>query len=106
MNTPPSPLPNTLGKASLVLGILGSFFVFTVGLCAGVGHAQGWLKHVGALFFVLGGSAAFLGALAVVLGFFGLWGRNRSRVTAIVGLLLGAFAVWLFLVVVQAAQRP
>ncbi len=104
MNQPAQ--PNTLGKASMVLAILGSFFVFTVGLCAGVGKEQGWLKNVAAIFFILGGSAAFLGFLAVILGFFGLWGRNRSRVTAIVGLLLGLFTIALFGWIVQAAQQP
>ena len=98
--------PNTLGKASLVLAILGSFFVFLIGLCAGVGKAQGWLQAVGAILFVLAASAAFLGFLAAVLGFFGLWGRNRSRVTAIVGFLLGLFTLFLFAAILQALQQP
>ena len=103
MNQPPQ--SNTLGKASLVLGIVGSFFVFLIGLCAGVGKQQGWLQHVGAIFFVLGASSAFLGLLAAVLGFLGLFGRNRSRVVAIAGLILGAFAVLLFLAIIQAVQQ-
>ncbi len=105
MTTSTPSQPNTLGKASLVLACLGSFFVFAIGLCAGVGKQQGWLQNVAALFFILGGSAAFLGFLAAVLGFFGLWGRNRSRVTAIVGLLLGIFTLLLFGAIVQMAQQ-
>jgi hypothetical protein len=100
------PQPNTLGKASLVLAVLGSFFVFTVGLCAGVAKAQGWLQGVSPLFFILGASSAFLGFLAAVLGFFGLWGRNRSRVTALVGLILGLFTLILFAAIMKAAQQP
>lgn len=96
--------PNSLGKASLVLGILASFVVFSVGLCAGVGRQQGWLPAVGTLLFLLGGSFAFLGLLSVLLGFGGLFGRNRSRATAVLGLLLGLMAVAMFLGILGASQ--
>ncbi len=96
---------NTLGKASLILGILGCFFVFLIGLCAGVGKAQGWLAAVAPIFFVLAASSAFLGFLAVVLGFLGLFGRHQSRGVAIAGLLLGTFAMFLFIAILNAAQQ-
>lgn len=95
---------NTLGKASLVLGILGSFFVFSVGLCAGVGKQQGWLQHVGVILFVIGGSFAFLGLLGGLLGLLGLFGRSRPKATAIAGLLLGVLTVVLFLAILNAAR--
>lgn len=101
----PPPASNTLGKAGLVLGVIASFFVVNVGLCAGVGKEQGWLPHVGPLLFVVGGSFAFLGLLAALFGLTGLFGRRRSKATAAVGLLLGLFTVGLFLAIVQAAGR-
>lgn len=96
--------PNTLGKSSLVLGIIGSFFVVMVGLCAGVGKQNGWLEHFGAILFVLGGSFAFLGLLGVVLGVLGLLGRNRSRAAAIAGVLLGAFTLILFIAILNGVR--
>lgn len=98
------PLPNTLGKASLTLGIVSSIAVFSVGLCAGVGQQQGWLKAVGVVLFLVGGTFAFAGLLSAVMGFAGLFGRNRSRATAIVGMLLGLIAVMLFAAIVNAVN--
>lgn len=100
----PPPASNTLGKASLVLGILGSVFVVCIGLCAGAGQQQGWLQVVATPLAIVGGTAAFMGLLAALLGFLGLFGRHRSRATAIAGLLLGLFAVLLFAAIVQNAQ--
>lgn len=96
--------PNTLGKASLILGVIGSAFVFSVCLCAGVGQQQGWLRHVAPLLFIVGGSFAFLGALGVLLGFAGLFGRNRSRAVAIVGFILGVITVAMFLAANNAVK--
>ena len=87
-----------------MLGIVGASFVFSIGLCAGVGQQQGWLKLVGSLLFILGGTFAFFGLLSVVLGFCGLFGRNRSRATAIVGLTLGVIALSLFAAIVNAVN--
>ncbi len=101
MNSPAS--PNTLGKTSLLLGIVGSFFVALVGLCAGVGQQQGWLKAVGPLLAIFGGSFAFLGLIAMLLGFLGIF--HRARGTAIAGLLLGLLTVLLFAAVASQASR-
>lgn len=101
MNSPPT--PNTLGKTSLILGILGSFFVVLIGLCAGVGQQQGWLKAVGPLLAIFGGAFAFLGLVAVLLGVLGLF--HRARGTAIAGLLLGLVAVFLFAAIVSQANK-
>ena len=102
----PPLVPNTLGKASLILGILASTLTFSIGLCAGVGQQQGWLKHAEPLFFVLGGTFAFLGLVSALLGFGGLFGRNRSRASAIFGLILGLIALFLFAAIVNAVQNP
>jgi hypothetical protein len=101
MNTPAN--PNTLGKASMVLGIVGSFFVVLIGLCAGVGQQQGWLKTVAPLLAIFGGAFAFLGLLSVLLGILGIF--HRSRGTAIAGLLLGLVTVFLFAAIVSQANR-
>ena len=100
----PPPRSNTLGKASLVLGILASIFVFCVGLCAGAGQQQGWLPAVGTLLVILGGTSAFMGFVGMVLGVLGLFGRNLSRATAIAGVLLGMFAVALFIAILNGAK--
>ncbi|HEX5103213.1 MAG TPA: hypothetical protein VFV87_05350 [Pirellulaceae bacterium] len=105
MSNAPPLVPNTLGKASLVLGILASTLVVSVGLCAGVGQQQGWLKQAGPLLFIVGGTFAFLGIVSALLGIGGLFGRHRSRATSIFGLILGLIAVAIFLAVVSAANR-
>jgi hypothetical protein len=81
--------PNTLGKASLALSIASLVLVFGIGLCALVGTAQGWAAALATPLFVCGASSAFLGFVGAILGFAGLFGANRSRATAIVGLALG-----------------
>jgi hypothetical protein len=93
--------PNTLGNASLGLGIAAATLVFAIGLCALVGAQQGWLQAAGTPIFVCGATSVFLGVIARFLGLAGLLGRNRSRATAIVGITLGAFALCLFLFAVS-----
>lgn len=101
MNSPPT--PNTLGKTSLVLGIVGSFFVVLIGLCAGVGQQQGWLQAVAPALAIFGGAFAFLGLVSILLGFLGLF--HRARGPAIAGLLLGVIAVVLFAAIVNQANK-
>jgi hypothetical protein len=88
--------PNTLGNASLGLGIASAALVFGIGLCALTGVAQEWIQMVGTPLFVCGGSSAFLGFLGVILGLAGLFGKDRSRATAIVGLVLGFIGICMF----------
>ena len=95
---------NTLGQASLVLGILSVALVFGIGLCALVGVGQGWIQAVGTVHFVCGASSAFLGVLGAVLGFVGLFGRRRPRAAAVVGLIMGLGGLCLFLAVVGAIR--
>ncbi len=102
--SPPPLQPNTLGKASLILGIVASTFLVCTGLCAGVGDQQGWLQHVGPVLLVLAGTFAFMGLLSVLLGVGGLFGRNRPKSTAFIGLLLGVITVALFAALVNAAR--
>ena len=60
--------PNTLGNASLGLGIASAALVFGIGICAITGAAQDWLKIAGTPLLVCGASSAFLGFLAFILG--------------------------------------
>jgi hypothetical protein len=97
--------PNTLGNASLGLGIASAALVFGIGLCALAGVSQKWIQIAGTPLFVCGGSSAFLGFLGAVLGLAGLFGKNRSRATAIVGLVLGMIGICLFFVVVSIVNK-
>ena len=99
---PPANQPNTLGKASLALGIVALALVFGIGLCALVGAQQGWIQIAGTPLFVCGASSAFLGLVGLGLGIAGLFGSNRPRSTAIVGLILGLGSVCLFLAALSA----
>jgi hypothetical protein len=97
--------PNTLGNASLGLGIASAALVFGIGLCALTGVGQGWIRLAGTPLFVCGGASAFLGFLAAMLGIAGLAGKGRSRGTAIVGLILGLMGTCLFFVFLNAIGR-
>lgn len=106
MSETPSPhQPNTLGNASLVLSILSLALVFGVGLCALTGVAQQWVQLVGTPLFICGGSSAFLGFLGAILGATGLFGKNRSKAAAIVGLILGLGGICLFAAILILAGR-
>lgn len=106
MTVPPSPQqPNTLGNASLALGIASTALVFGIGLCALTGIAQNWIQLVGTPLFVCGGSSAFLGLLGALLGAAGLFGKDRSRATAIVGLILGLLGMCLFFFLLTAVGK-
>jgi len=88
--------PNPLGNASLVLGIASAALVFGIGLCAWTGITQKWIRLAGTPLFVCGGSSAFLGFLGVVLGVAGLFNGEKSKATAIVGLILGFVGACMF----------
>ncbi len=94
--------PNLLGNASLALGIASAALVFGIGLCAWTGVAQNWIRLAGTPLFVCGGSSAFLGFLGVVLGVGGLFGKDQSKATAIVGLILGLIGACMFFVFLAA----
>lgn len=105
MSDSPSPQqPNTIGNASLWLGIASASLVFGIGLCALTGLNQKWIQLAGTPLFVCGASSAFLGLLSVILGIAGLFGKNRSRTTAIVGLILGFMGLCLFFLVLSAIR--
>jgi hypothetical protein len=97
--------PNTLGNASLGLGIASAALVFGIGLCALTGVTQKWIQMVGTPLFVCGGASAFLGFLGTLLGLAGLFGNNRSRATAIVGLVLGLGGICLFFVILALTGK-
>jgi hypothetical protein len=95
-NLPEPQQPNTLGNASLALGIASLALVFGIGLCALVGAQQGWIQIAGTVLFVCGASSAFIGLIAAIIGGAGLFGKNRSRATALIGLGLGLGGLCLF----------
>ena len=64
--------------------------------CALTGVAQNWIRLAGTLLFVCGGSSAFLGFLGFALGVAGLFGKDKPRATAIVGLILGLIGACMF----------
>jgi thiamine transporter ThiT len=98
MSVSPTPeKPNPVGNASMVLGIASSALVFGIALCAWTGLGQGWIRLAGTPLFVCGGASAFLGFLAAILGAAGLFGKDRSRTSAIVGLILGLLGACMFL---------
>ena len=97
-NEPAPQQSNTLGNASLALGIASAALVFGIGLCAVTGAAQNWIRFAGTPLFVCGGSSAFLGILAVILGVAGLFGKIPAKATAIAGVVLGLCGGCLFLV--------
>ena len=90
------PQGNALGDASLALGIASAALVFGIGMCALTAARQGWLGIGATPLYVCGASSAFLGLLAITLGTAGLFGGNRSRATAIVGIVLGLTGMCLF----------
>ncbi len=96
---------NTLGNASLGLGIASASLVFGIGLCALVGARQGWLPAGGTVLFVCGASSAFLGLIGALTGVGGLFGSQRSKAAAVVGLLLSLLGMCLFFGVLGAIQR-
>jgi hypothetical protein len=102
MSTPPQ--PNPLGAASLGLGIASAALVFGLGLCALAGAQQGWLGPAATPLFVCGASSAFLGVLGAMVGLGGLFGANRPKAAAVVGIVLGLLGVCLFLGVLSALQ--
>ncbi len=96
---------NTLGNASLGLGISSAALVFGIGMCAISGVGQKWIQLAGTPLLVCGASSAFLGVLAILLGFAGLLGKNRSRATAISGLALGLLGACLFFIFLNLMGR-
>ena len=94
-----SPQSNTLGNASLALGIASAALVFGIGMCALA--APQALQLTGIPLFVCGASSAFLGLLGSALGVAGLFG-NRPKGTAVVGLILGLVGVCLFFAILAS----
>ena len=99
------PQGNALGDASLALGIASAALVFGIGMCALTAARQGWLGIGATPLYVCGASSAFLGLLATAVGAAGLFGRNRSRATAIVGIVLGLIGMCLFVAAASQVGR-
>ena len=97
--------PNTLGNVSLGLGIASSALVFALGLCALLGARQGWIQVAATPLLLCGASSAFLGLIGAVTGVGGLFGSNRSKATAVVGLILSGIGLCLFVLALAALQR-
>ena len=104
-DSPAPQQPNNVGNASMWLGVVSAALVFGIGLCALSGLNQRWIFLAGTPLFVCGASSAFLGLLAIILGFTGLFGKGRSRATAIAGLILGFVGACLFFIVLGIIRR-
>lgn len=102
MEEPDNAGGNTLGNLSLALGVVSTSLVFGIGLCAVVGAQQGWIRLAGTPLYICGASSAFLGLLAFGLGLAGVFGRRRSRATAIAGFMLGLAGMCLFVLLLNA----
>jgi len=87
---------NPLGDASLRLGISSATLTFTIDLIAFVSANAKFFKIASKVFFIADGLGAFIGFLAIVIGFAGLFGRNMPRASAVVGMFLGAVGIALF----------
>ena len=96
---------NPLGNASLALGIASAALVFGIGLCAWTGLTQNWIRLAGTPLYVCGGSSAFLGFLGFVLGIAGLFGKDKSKATAIVGMILGLIGACMFFAFLSAIGK-
>lgn len=96
---PTPPQPNTLGNASLALGIASTALVFGIGLCALIGAQQDWIRAAATPLLVCGTSSAFLGLIGALVGVGGLFGANRPRATAVMGLILSIIGMCLFVLV-------
>lgn len=94
--------PNPLGNVSLALGVTSAALVFGIGLCAWTGVGQNWIRLAGTPLFVCGGSSAFLGFLGAILGIAGLFGKDKSKATAIVGSVLGLIGACMFFAFLSA----
>lgn len=99
MSPTPSQNPNTLGNASLALGIASAALVFGIGLCALIGAQQEWIRVAATPLLVCGTSSAFLGLIGAVVGVGGLFGANRPRATTVMGLILSIIGMCLFILV-------
>ncbi len=95
---------NPLGDASLRLGITASALTFTVNLIAFVSSNAKFFKVLGKIFFIVNGLGAFIGFLAIVLGFAGLFGKNLPRSTSVVGMFLGALGIALLVVFIRVIR--
>jgi len=104
-DSPGQQQPNNVGNASMWLGIVSAALVFGIGLCALTGLSNRWIFIAGTPLFICGASSAFLGLLAIILGFSGLAGRDRSRATSIAGLTLGFIGVCLFFFVLSVIRQ-
>jgi len=94
-----------LGNASLALGIASLALVFGIGICALTGLQQKWIQVAATPLYVCGASSAFLGLIGAGLGAAGLFGANRSRATAVVGLFLGLGGVCLFFTILGLISK-
>ena len=104
MNNIPSQ-QNILGNVALGLGVASASLVFGIGLCSLVGIQQNWIRVAATPLFVCGASSAFLGLVGAALGTAGLFGRNRSRAAAVMGIIFGLVGVCIFTAVLGAVSQ-
>jgi hypothetical protein len=92
--TTPPERSNTLGKMSLILGIISLILLFFVGSCVNIFKDRGGnVDSVKPLVQLFGGTFALIAIIATGLGIGGLFGRNRPKATAVMGLFFGAVSL-------------
>lgn len=94
---------NNLGTVSLALGIGSAALVFSIGFCGVLGAQGGWLPLAGIPLFACGAASAFLGFLGFIVGTVGLF-SNRSKTTAVTGVIISIMGMCLFLVFLAAIR--
>ena len=94
---------NTLGNASLGLGVISTASVFCIGITALAGVQGGWLPVAGLPLWICGATSAFLGLLAIILGGIGVFtAAGRNRAIAVTGAVLGILGICLFIGVIAS----
>lgn len=97
--------PNTLGNASLGLGIASSALVFLVGLIMLIGRQHELVRKLQTLLFIVEASGGFLGVLGLVIGAGGAFSGNRIKAPAIVGIVLSLLAIGIVAFVMLMLRR-
>lgn len=94
---------NPLGNASLGLGLVSSIASFGIALAVLQNGADTGFSLTGTPLWVGGLTGALLGLTAAGLGLIAMFGKDRSKLAAAGGLVLGLLGAWIFFLAATAA---